>query len=183
MLVDGLFFERLSSPPPRHGFSFLHTSVHLSHSGEFGSLCVFFFKEIGPFYSRARIYVRRVARRVSYQLFHSRSVRSVILSLIPNISDLRLLKLLFFSLVGGLSNALIFFQRTSKVLLIFFHTPFLFSSPLIITLLLITSLLKANMTLFCLLWDILFIIFRFLKVKAQIVGLRPFPVCTITIYC
>lgn len=111
LLVDGLFFERLSSPPPRHGFSFLHTSVHLSHSGEFGSLCVFFLKEIGPFYSRARIYVRRVARRVSYQLFHSRSVRSVILSLIPNISDLRLLKLLFFSLVGGLSNALIFFSK------------------------------------------------------------------------
>lgn len=182
MLVDGLFFERLSSPPPHHEFSFLHTSVHLSHSGEFGSLCVFF-KEIGPFYSRARIYVHRVARRVSYQLFHSRSVCSVSLSLIPNIGDLCLLKLLFFSLVGGLSNALIFFQRTSKVLLIFFHTPFLFSSPLIITLLLITSLLKANMTLFCLLWDILLIIFRFLKVKAQIVGLRPFPFCTITIYC
>lgn len=49
LLVDGLFFERLSSPPPRHGFSFLHTSVHLSHSGEFGSLCVFFLKKLVHF--------------------------------------------------------------------------------------------------------------------------------------
>lgn len=172
--------------PPRHpamdSVSFIHQFIYLILVSLVVCVC-FFFKEIGPFYSRARIYVRRVARRVSYQLFHSRSVCSVSLSLIPNIGDLCLLKLLFFSLVGGLSNALIFFQRTSKVLLIFFHTPFLFSSPLIITLLLITSLLKANMTLFCLLWDILLIIFRLLKVKAQIVGLRPFPFCTITIYC
>lgn len=96
--------------PAMDSVSFIHQFIYLILVSLV--VCVFFFfKEIGPFYSRARIYVRRVARRVSYQLFHSRSVRSVSLSLISNIGDLCLLKLLFFSLVGGLSNALIFFSK------------------------------------------------------------------------
>lgn len=74
--------------------------------------------EIGPFYLSATIYAYGVAYRVC----------TVAPSLTPNIGNLCLLTFFFFSLIGNLSSALIFFQRASTIWFYWFFFLYSFSS-------------------------------------------------------